>query len=199
MCGKRLSRQACRHEIAIESRLRAIQMGDKMPCMNTLDYFQTMSRYNRWMNEKLYAVCAAIPDAVRKEDKGAWFRSIHGTLNHLLLGDRIWLSRFQNQPFDFVSLDQELFGDFGDLTREREKTDAAIQLWVDGLSEDTLARPFSMTDSEGQTGTYPMWHLVMHMFNHQTHHRGQLTTLLEQSGFDSGVTDLRRLPGAQLS
>ncbi len=170
----------------------------RMGAMNTLDYFQTMSRYNRWMNDKIYLVCAAIPDDVRRADKGAWFRSMHGTLNHLLLADRIWLGRFVHQPFSFVSLDQEIYSDFDELRRERVRTDEALQAWVNSLTEDALAQPLSMTDADGNVGTYPLWHLAMHVWNHQTHHRGQLTTLLEQSGFDSGVTDLRRLPGAQL-
>ena len=91
--------------------------------MTTLDLFQTMCRYNAWMNQKIYAVCETIPDAVRREDKGAPFCSIHGTLNHLLLTDRIWLGRFLQQPFAFQSLSQELFHDFAELRREREATD----------------------------------------------------------------------------
>ena len=66
---------------------------------------QTMCRYNRWMNEKLYAVCATMPDELRKEDRGAWFHSMHGTLNHLLLADRLWMGRFTGKPFKARSLD----------------------------------------------------------------------------------------------
>ncbi len=166
--------------------------------MQTLDYFQTLCRYNRWMNEKLYAVCAEIPDTTRKADKGAWFRSMHGTLNHLLLADRIWLGRFTAQPFAFTSLAQELYADFDELRSQRAKTDADLQTWLDTISEQQLAAPFTYTNAQGQQGTFPLWLLVAHLFNHQTHHRGQLTTLLEQSGYDSGVTDLLLMPGAKL-
>lgn len=166
--------------------------------MQALDYFQTLCRYNRWMNEKLYAACAEIPDATRKEDKGAWFRSMHGTLNHLLLADRVWLGRFIGQPFVFTSLAQELYADFDELRHEREKTDADLQAWLHTMSEEKLAAPFTYTNLQGQQGTFVLWLLVTHVFNHQTHHRGQLTTLLNQSGYDSGVTDLLLMPGAKL-
>src|SRR5687767_304726 len=95
---------------------------------------QTMCRYNRWMNEKLYAVCATMPDELRKEDRGAFFHSMHGTLNHLLLADRIWMGRFTAQPFMARSLDEELYSDFEILRQERAKTDAAIEAWIQALT-----------------------------------------------------------------
>ena len=167
--------------------------------MESLDYCLTMARYNRWMNERLYRVCGEVPDSERKQDRGAFFRSIHGTLNHLLLGDRIWMGRFKGHPFEVRSLDQELYGDFEELRREREETDGEILDWVAGLSAAELAAPFSFR-SIVQAGehVYPLWVLVVHFFNHQTHHRGQLTALLAQVGCDYGVTDLISLPGARL-
>lgn len=167
--------------------------------MQSFDYFQTMCRYNRWMNEKLYAVCATMPDELRKADKGAWFRSMHGTLNHILLADRVWLGRFTGQPFYPTSLAQELYSDFDELQREREKTDNDLQAWLDSLTAEQLAAPFTYTNFQGQEGTFPLWALVTHIFNHQTHHRGQLTTLMEQAGYDSGVTDLLAMPGLKLA
>lgn len=158
-----------------------------------LDNFQTLARYNAWMNGKLYAVCAQMPDDERKQDRGAAFKSVHGTLNHLLLTDNIWLGRFQDQPFAFQSLDQELFSDFDEMCREREAMDARIQTFADGLTEAWLEAPFAYSNSLGEKATYTTRHLVLHFFNHQTHHRGQLTTLMEQMGFDSGVTDLRAM------
>jgi uncharacterized damage-inducible protein DinB len=163
----------------------------KLRSMRSGDYIQTMCRYNRWMNAKLYLVCATIPDAIRKEDKKAFFRSIHGTLNHPLLADRVWLGRFKDQPFEFHSLDQELYSDFEELRREREKTDEEIDQWALSLTEGDLLAPLTFKSAAlGREVTFPLWHCVLHFFNHQTHHRGQLTTLLEQAGFDSGVTDL---------
>jgi len=162
------------------------------------DYFQRFSQYNQWMNQRLYQVCEAIPDSVRKQDQGAFFRSIHGTLNHLLLADKVWLGRFHHQPFDIESLDQELYAEFEPLRQERQKTDKEIQDWVDSLTEEQLATPFTFTSfSQKRECIFPLWHVALHFFNHQTHHRGQLTTLLTQCGYDPGVTDLLRLPSAE--
>jgi uncharacterized damage-inducible protein DinB len=87
------------------------------------EYCQTMAAYNQWMNQKLYAVCAEIPDAERKQDRGAFFKSIHGTLNHLLYGDRAWLGRFTSQPFATKVIGQELYSNFAELRQERERTE----------------------------------------------------------------------------
>ena len=93
--------------------------------METVSYACTMARYNRWMNERLYEHCGTLSDRDRKDDRGAFFKSIHGTLNHILLGDRLWLSRFLGRDFQIESLSQELYADFADLTRQRWK-DALI-------------------------------------------------------------------------
>ena len=167
--------------------------------MQPSDHPQTMAGYNRWMNERLYALCAQLPDAERKRDRGAYFRSIHGTLNHILVADRIWLGRFLAREFRVESLAEELYADFDELTQERERTDREISDWVVTLTEEQLAgalRYTSMVNPEPRA--YPLWLAVVHFFNHQTHHRGQLTTLLSQCGVDPGITDLIWLPGAQL-
>lgn len=158
-------------------------------------YCHTMARYNHWMNQKLYEICGTLSDAERKQDRGAFFRSIHGTLNHLLYGDRAWIGRFINRPFSAKTIGQNLYDSFEDLRREREITDQAILKWSQQLTEDWLAAPFDYTSNvDGETRTLPTWILVVHLFNHQTHHRGQLTTLLSQLGHDPGVTDLPWLP-----
>lgn len=164
--------------------------------MFTANYLRTMNRYNQWMNEKLYSVCATMPDESRKADKGAFFKSIHGTLNHLLLTDRVWLGRFTGQPYTVArSLDQELYSDFGELWRERRLTDAALEAWSTALTEAQLAAPFTFVSMSNPTQrTMPLWQLVLHVFNHQTHHRGQMTTIMEQLGYDSGMTDLAQMP-----
>jgi uncharacterized damage-inducible protein DinB len=157
-----------------------------------------MSAYSRWMNERLYALCADLSDEERKRDLRAFFRSIHGTLNHLLLTDRLWLGRFTGELLKIHGLDQELFADFAELRRERQRTDDALQSWVATLSDEKLAAPFTFTSfSNARTRTLPLWIPVTHLFNHQTHHRGQLTTLLKQTGRDPGVTDLIALPGLE--
>ena len=88
--------------------------------------FRAMARYNRWMYERIYGHCENLSDAERRADRGAFFRSIHGTLNHLLLGDRLWLGRFLAREFRVGTLADELYEDFSELRRERAKTDAEI-------------------------------------------------------------------------
>ncbi len=155
----------------------------------------TMAAYNRWMNERLYAVCAVLSDEERKQDRGAFFRSIHGTLNHLLLADKIWLGRFEGVPFPAVSLDQQLFTDFSALWSDRKSTDSRIETWAAGLSDEILTARLHYTSMvDAAPRTHPLWVAVAHFFNHQTHHRGQLTALLSQCGKSYGVTDLIWLP-----
>jgi uncharacterized damage-inducible protein DinB len=163
----------------------------------TPDSYCALARYNRWMNEKIYAVASTLGDAERQRDRGAFFKSIHGTLNHLLVADRIWLGRLEGVvlegdalgPGGIRSLDQELYADFDELRRERGTTDAAIETWVGQITAERLAVPFRFI-RRGIPFEVPLWWLASHLFNHQTHHRGQVTTLLMQAGRDPGVTDL---------
>ncbi|HEX6999153.1 MAG TPA: DinB family protein [Gammaproteobacteria bacterium] len=156
-----------------------------------------MAAYNEWMNGRLYAVCAELPDEERRRDRGAFFKSIHGTLNHLLLADKVWLGRFVGEPFAVKSLDQELFHDFEDLERARIETDRRIVEWAATLTDEVLAGTLNYTSIvDSKPRSVEMWFVVAHFFNHQTHHRGQLTALLSQCGKDYGVTDLLVLPEA---
>jgi len=157
--------------------------------------FQLMGRYNQWMNEKLYQVCADIPDEDRKKDLGAFFKSIHGTLNHILYGDKAWMGRFIERLFQMTVIGQELYQDFEELRAERKATDQHIMKWTQDLDPDWLESQFEYTSNvDGKTRVLPIWVLVTHMFNHQTHHRGQVTTLIKQFGRDPGITDLPWLP-----
>lgn len=165
--------------------------------MVTIEWVHALARYNRWMNDRLYGLAATLDDEIRKRDLGAFFRSIHGTLNHLLVADRIWLGRFKGTalpeghmgPGGIRSLDQQLHEDFEVLREERRRTDEALSAWVAGLSTETLAAPLVYA-RRGQGQTSPLWWAVAQVFNHQTHHRGQITTLFKQLGHDPGVTDL---------
>ena len=166
--------------------------------MKPVEWARTLAAYNRWMNERLYALCADLPDAERRRDRGAFFRSIHGTLNHLLLGDRIWLGRFTGAPFEVASLDQELTSDFAELRRERERTDREITDFVASLTPADFEGALHYTSFVSPAPrSVPFWAALTHFFNHQAHHRGQLTTLLMQGGIDPGVTDLIWLPELQ--
>ena len=174
--------------------------------MDLITQFKTMAQYNTWMNRSIYRTCAALSDEERKRDLHAFFGSVHRTLNHLLLTDRVQMGRFvgadRTRSFDangnsieILSLDQELYPDFTMLRREREQTDAMIEAWTaDELTPEFLSREM-VYDAMSANGRYrvPMWIAVMNLFNHQTHHRGQITTLLSQLGHDPGVTDLMAL------
>jgi len=162
------------------------------------ELWRSMARYNRWMNEKLYARAAALPEEARRRDLGAFFRSIHGTFNHLLLTDRLWMGRFLGEPYAIESLDQELHTDFTMLRAEREREDARIVGWIDSLSGEDLDRELEYTTTVSpRPMRHPLWFALGHFFNHQTHHRGQVTTLLRQLDVDPGVTDLIWLPAAE--
>jgi len=165
-----------------------------------ITYAQAMARYNQWMNQRLYTVCGALTEAERKRDVGAFFRSLHGTLNHILLADRAWMARFHGHTAGFTALDQELYADFATLQAEREKDDGHIIVWAASLKDSDMERTLSFTGvSNPAVRIYPFWLVVTHFFNHQTHHRGQVTTLLSQRGIDPGVTDLLRLPEFQVT
>lgn len=143
----------------------------------------------------MYLVCSAIPDEKRKQDLGAFFKSIHGTLNHLLYGDKAWMGRFSNNPFSVTLIEQELYADFDALRAEREKMDQQILEWSMKLDPEWLNQPFEYTSNvDGKRRVLPASIVVTHMFNHQTHHRGQVTTLIKQVGYEPGVTDIPWLP-----
>lgn len=106
------------------------------------NYYQLMAEYNCWMNQNIYSVCAEIPDEKRKQDLGAFFKSIHGTLNHLLYGDKAWMGRFTNNPFLVTAIAPELYANFDELRAEREKMDRQILEWSMTLDSEWLSQPF---------------------------------------------------------
>lgn len=164
------------------------------------EHFRFLARYNAWINEKLYAACAGVPERERKADRGAFFGSLHGTLNHLLLADRIWMGRFENEPYAASGLDAELYADFAQMAAARVGEDARITRWAQSLDAHTLASTLRYTSIvKPAPRAYVYWQAAIHFFNHQTHHRGQATTLLTQMGVDYGVTDMIGMPGVELS
>ncbi len=162
------------------------------------NYCLAMAEYNEWMNARLYALCGSMTDDIRKQDRGAFFRSIHGTLNHILYGDLAFMSRFTGDPGTIPALGVDVYADFDDLWRARSKLDRRICVWSETLREDWLKRELAYESKvDGVTRSVPRWVLVTHMFNHQTHHRGQITTVLSQLGFDVGTTDIPFMPKFQ--
>ena len=176
-----------------------------MAAMKLKAHFQLMARYNRWMNEKILVVAANLSLEELFQDRGAYFGSIGGTLNHILVGDIIWLRRFLNHQTQFStldpindfnvpsSLDQQLYSDLISLAPVREKVDQILIDLCNALTGDDLDHKLSYTNTRGERFTRPFGALLLHVFNHQTHHRGQITTLFFQSGIDPGVTDLLEL------
>ncbi len=154
-------------------------------------FCQLMAEYNAWMNGKIYAACSRLPNAVLVEDRGAFFKSIYLTLNHIAYSDMAFLSRFTGDPSEVPPLDQDLFGGFDALREERVRLDNRLLGWASTLSAEWLNRSLTYSSKvDGRNRTVPQWVLVSHIFNHQTHHRGQVTTLLSQLNVDVGPTDM---------
>ncbi|MES2362205.1 MAG: DinB family protein [Pseudomonadota bacterium] len=175
-----------------------------------LDNGRLLARYNSWINQRLYEACEKLTDEERKRERGAFFGSIHKTLNHLIVTDQVWLRRFARSGAEngmcFAALEGGLvdipeayqldmvpFEDWSDLKAKRVQLDAAIERWVADMPEAYPQMTMRYSNSRGVQREHPAWQAMTHFFNHQTHHRGQATTLLMQAGVDIGVTDLLAL------
>jgi len=161
--------------------------------MNMINQFQLFSEYNKLMNQRLYETVEKLSDEIIRENKGAFFKSILGTLNHIMVGDIVWLKRFSAHPSSryalsyFSSLEKPeslnsiLFSEFGQLREEREKIDEIIIQWINSLSESDFDNSISYENMKGIKCNKLFSSLISHLFLHQVHHRGQVTTLLSQS------------------
>jgi uncharacterized damage-inducible protein DinB len=161
--------------------------------MITPDYVRLMAAYNAEMNRRVYAAAANLTDDARRADRGAFWKSIHGSLVHLLWGDRQWMSRFDSWEKPAVPIKQSamMIEDFDELRAQRIKADADIEAWaarVDGawLAEDLVW----FSGAAGREMRRAKDKLLVHFFNHQTHHRGQVHAMLTACGQDTGDTDL---------
>ena len=164
--------------------------------MITPEYCQVLARYGRWMNERMYAAVKSMSNVERTRDRGAFFGSIHRTLSHLVWADSIWLARFTGASYAERAYGADLFDDFEALAAAREIADTAMLAWAGQLEPPWLASPLEYRSaSDGRLRRLPAWIAAAHLFNHATHHRGQLTTLMKQAGVDPGVTDLPFMPG----
>ncbi|MBW2941083.1 DinB family protein [Zhongshania aquimaris] len=171
--------------------------------MGRQQQFELMGRYNRDMNQRLYAAAATMDEDQLASNVGAFFHSIIGTLNHLYVADVMWLQRFAVHHFSAANhladvaamarptaLNQVLHEDFEELFRVRRALDTTICAWTENLQEVSFDRPLTYKNSKGHDFCKPFGLVLQHFFNHQAHHRGQVTTLLSQQGVDVGVTDL---------
>jgi uncharacterized damage-inducible protein DinB len=150
-----------------------------------------LARYNGWANERLYGAAARLSDGDYRADRGAFFKSLHGTLNHLLVTDRIWMKRFTGEGDAPTRLDAILFEQLADLREARRAEDARIEAFVAGLSEDALAGAIRYrTISNPADIEQPLLPALVHVFNHQTHHRGQAHAILTGLVGDAPSFDL---------
>ncbi len=161
-------------------------------------YVQTMARYNNWQNTSLYGAASNLTDVQRREDRGLFFGSIHATFNHLLWGDKTWLHRFcGSEPGRAASIPESVneYGIWGVMVQARRDLDAQILSWSEQISDDFLAGEITWySGAMGREISKPCGLLVVHFFNHQTHHRGQVHGVLTAMGQKPDDTDLPFMP-----
>jgi uncharacterized damage-inducible protein DinB len=160
-------------------------------------YVQRMARYNRWQNENLYSVADQLSDDERRRERGAFFGSIQKTLSHLMWADRIWMNRLADLPRPEGGIPESvsLYPDWEPLRRERASFDATIIRWADTLDQAWLDGALTWYSQAAKRDlSTPRWLAVTHMFNHQTHHRGQVHSMLTQAGGKPHDTDLFLMP-----
>lgn len=171
--------------------------------MNPVNHFQNLAKYNQRMNQQVYSACHQLSPQELTTDMGAFFGSIFGTLNHIMVGDLIWLNRFNTIHDDGFSelkvlssftrpkkLNEAIYSEFDALHQARQKLDKAIITWTQHeLSELLLRKALTYQNTKGEPFQRNLGELISHFFNHQTHHRGQVSTLLNQRKIDIGITD----------
>ena len=170
--------------------------------MNTNTYFSHLASYNQWMNRKLYDAAAGLPEEELKRDRGAFFGSVFGTLNHIAIGDIVWFKRIFKDGPGFASLafvdrlappgfpSTPLCETLRELAGLRAALDEAIIAFCAEVRPSRLGEPLEWTSMAGVKSRKLLGDVLVHVFNHQTHHRGQATTLFSQMGIDVGATDL---------
>tara|TARA_R110000787_G_scaffold57667_24_gene131649 strand:- start:2678 stop:3217 length:540 start_codon:yes stop_codon:yes gene_type:complete len=170
--------------------------------MDLRTHFELLAEYNQWMNQKVYEAAEKLAPGEVDADRGAFFSSILGTLNHIVVADTIWLRRFMTMPSQEAmrkslpiwpnpqALNDTVFDRIGPLWAHRQNVDYHIRLWVSAFTEADLSYVLEYSNTKGELKHQVFSVLLLHFFNHQTHHRGQVTTLLNQRGVDLGSTDL---------
>jgi uncharacterized damage-inducible protein DinB len=153
------------------------------------DYFAQLAAYNRWANRRLFAACAELSTDEYHAPRRAFFGSIHRTLNHILVGDRLWFSRVEGQALNYP-LDHELYADLPSLRAARQTEDDRILQFVQALPAERLAGDLSYRNVAGEAHTTPLRFVLGHIFNHQTHHRGQVHDMLSQTAVAPPPIDL---------
>ncbi len=160
------------------------------------EYARAMARYNAWQNRSLYREAGRLTDEQRRQDRGVFFRSLHGTLAHILWGDMMWMSRFDGWEKPSAGpADGETWLDWEALKIERVEADRRISQWAGRLDSEALAGLLAWHSGVlGRDVSKPKWITVAHFFNHQTHHRGQAHAILTGFGMKPDATDLVFMP-----
>ena len=160
-------------------------------------YLRTMSRYNRWQNNETFAAALSLSDELRREDRGGFWKSIHGTLSHIFWADRIWLSRFDLAEPPNVPLNEsdQFVEDFEELAKHRIDLDDLLVRWCDDYQKGAVAGDLEwFSGAANKHVKAPLAMILVHFFNHQTHHRGQVTAMLTAVGCKTTDTDLFLMP-----
>ena len=152
--------------------------------------YTPLAGYNQWANGLIYRCASGLPDKDYRRNQGAFFGSIHNTLNHLLVGDRVWTQRIRGEASGIERLDEVLHDNFADLHAARKQEDLAFIELVESLSDEDLTSSISYATMDGTPCETPVWVILTTLFNHQTHHRGQVHTMLSQSGANPQSMDV---------
>jgi uncharacterized damage-inducible protein DinB len=161
--------------------------------MDTVGHFQMLARYNRIANERLFAKCAELDDAEYRKQRQGSFGSIHGLLNHILLGDRRWMALFTSGERVTPPLNLILYEEFSALRQARVAEDARFEAFFAGVNDGFFARSFAYTNNQGRGYVETAHVACTHLFNHQTHHRAQVHVMLSQTSVPPPQLDLHRI------
>ncbi|MDF5734473.1 MULTISPECIES: DinB family protein [unclassified Nostoc] len=158
-----------------------------------IQHFQMLSRYNSLANRRLYDVCSLVSDVELKQTRPAFFKSIYGTLNHIMIGDRIWMGRFTGEEMSSQGLDGILYDEFEELCAARVLEDERITAFIEELDDDFLKGIITYKNNQGKIYRDSVNLLLAHFFNHQTHHRGQIHDMLTQTEIAPPSLDMHRV------
>jgi len=154
------------------------------------EYFITLARYNRWANKRIFAACEQLSEDDYRKQRDGVFLSIHLTLNHILLIDRIWMCRLRDKKIKIDTLRKELHSSRDALRIARKMRDDKIILAVERMKKRHLQRTLDYVDRRGEAHSTPMPYVLAHMFNHATHHRGQVHDMLSETDVPPPTVDL---------
>ena len=152
--------------------------------------FQLLANFNKWTNEKIITSCKKLTETEHKKDRGAFFSSIHGTLNHLLVVDRAYIFHIEGKDHGLKSFDQILYENLFQLEEARIKEDKHLVDLVNSLSEESIHKEITYKGFETGNATYTINLILITLFNHQTHHRGQIHNMLSQAGIKPPQIDI---------